>query len=280
LSSRKQLVVNADDFGFTPDVNQGIVEAHRGGILTATTLMANGAAFDGAVRLARETPTLDVGCHLVLVGGQSLISGKDFPPTVGRLVAAMAARQIRVYDELAAQVRRIVAAGIQPTHLDTHKHTHLAPPVLDAVARLSQEFGIRWVRRPFDFQIGAAGGTAPLATRLAGGAMKLLRGRFQRVLERHGCRSTDHFAGFQITGRWRTAELVKLLGLLPEGTTELMCHPGRCGTALRQAHTRLKESREEELEALMAAETRAALARGGIELVNYGGLRTASTAPA
>ncbi|MGA3015916.1 MAG: ChbG/HpnK family deacetylase [Bryobacteraceae bacterium] len=272
MSSRKQLVANADDFGFTPDVNQGIVEAHRGGILTATTLMANGDAFDDAVRLARETPSLDIGCHLVLVGGHSLVNGKALPPTVGRLLAAVARREIRIYDELAAQVRRIAAAGLYPTHLDTHKHTHLAPPVLDAVARLSQEFGIRWVRRPFDFPMNAAGATTPLATRLASGAMGLLRGRFQRVLEKYGCRTTDHFAGFQITGRFRTAELVRLLQLVPEGTTELMCHPGRCGAALRQARTRLKESREEELEALMAAETRAALERNGIELVNYGGL--------
>jgi predicted glycoside hydrolase/deacetylase ChbG (UPF0249 family) len=272
LSARKQLVVNADDFGFTPDVNQGIVEAHRGGILTATTLMANGDAFDDAVRLARETPALDIGCHLVLVGGRSVVTGRPFPSTVGRLLAAIASRQIRVYDELVAQLQGIASVGIHATHLDTHKHTHLAPPVLDAVARLSAEFGIRWVRRPFDFPLRAAGGTGPPLTRLASGAMGLLRGRFQRVLTRHGCRTTDHFAGFQITGRLRTAELVQLLELVPEGTTELMCHPGRCGAALRQAPTRLKESREEELEALMSAEARAALERNGIELVNYAGL--------
>jgi predicted glycoside hydrolase/deacetylase ChbG (UPF0249 family) len=87
LTPRKQLVVNADDFGFTPDVNAGIVEAHRDGILTATTLMANGDAFDDAVRLARETPTLDIGCHLVLIGGRSLVSGKAFPATAPQLVA-------------------------------------------------------------------------------------------------------------------------------------------------------------------------------------------------
>ena len=85
-------MVNADDFGFTPDVNDGIVEAHRRGILTATTLMANGEAFDDAVRLARETPTLDIGCHLVLIGGRSLVTGKAFPATVPQLVAALARR--------------------------------------------------------------------------------------------------------------------------------------------------------------------------------------------
>ena len=70
----KRLVVNADDVGFTPDVNEGIVEAHRDGILTATTLMANGDAFDDAVKLARAVPSLDVGCHLVLVGGRASTS--------------------------------------------------------------------------------------------------------------------------------------------------------------------------------------------------------------
>jgi predicted glycoside hydrolase/deacetylase ChbG (UPF0249 family) len=271
LTPRRQLIINADDFGFTPDVNQGIVEAHRRGILTAATLMANGEAFDDAVKLARETPSLDIGCHLVLIGGRSLVTGKAFPLTVSELLAALARRQIRPYEELAAQVRRIGAADLKATHLDTHKHTHLAPPVLDAVARLGQEFGIRWVRRPFDFPLQAHGGV-PRWKRLTSRALGLLRRRFQRVLESHGCRSTDHFAGFQITGRWRAAELVELLGLIPAGTTELMCHPGRCGAALRQAHTRLKESREQELEALLSPEARAALSRHGIELVNYRGL--------
>ena len=254
MSFRKQLVVNADDFGFTPDVNQGIVEAHRRGILTAATLMANGAAFEDALRLARETPSLDVGCHLVLIGGRSLVTGKPLPLTVPQLLAAMARRQIRVYDELRAQVRRIVDAGIRPTHLDTHKHTHLAPPVLDAVARLGEEFDIPWVRRPFDFPLG------------------LLRGRFHRALKRHGRRATDHFVGFQLTGRLHTATLVALLDALPDGSTELMCHPGHCGEALRHARTRLKESREHELAALVAPEVRQALKRNRIELVNYGGL--------
>ena len=269
MSKSKQLVVNADDFGFTPDVNEGIVEAHQGGILTATTLMANGAAFADAIGLARTTPTLDVGCHLVLVSGNSLITGKPLPLTVAQLIGAIARREIRVYDELAAQVRRILDAGIAPTHLDTHKHTHLAPPVLDAMARVAEEFGIRWVRRPFDLPLNALKGTVPRLKRMTSGGLGFLRKRFHRVLEQHGCRTTDHFAGFQITGRFHTPELVELLGVLPEGTTELMVHPGRCREALRQARTRLKESRERELEALLAVETREAVQRNGIEMVNY-----------
>ncbi len=266
-------MVNADDFGFTPDVNEGIVEAHRRGILTSTTIMANGAAFEDAVRLAGETPGLDIGCHLVLIGGRSLVSGRPFPLSVAQLVAALVRREIRPYEELAAQVRRILDAGIRPTHLDTHKHTHLAPPVLDAVARLGEGFDIRWVRRPFDLPLNAGHGAVPRMERVASRAMGLLRRRFEKALETRGCRTTDHFAGFQITGRFRTAELVALLGVLPGGITELMCHPGRCREPLRQARTRLKESREHELEALVSAEVREAVERHSIELVNYGSLR-------
>jgi len=262
-------VVNADDFGFTPDVNEGIVEAHRRGILTATTLMANGDAFDDAVRLSNETPSLDIGCHLVLIGSASLVNGRPYPSTVAKLVAALARHEIRRYEEFKAQVGRILDAGIRPTHLDTHKHTHLAPPVLEAVARIAEEFRVSWVRRPFDFPLNVMRGIVPPLKRATSSALGLLRRRFHRVLARHGCRTTDHFAGFQITGRFRTAELVDLLAILPEGSTELMVHPGRCGAALRSAPTRLKESREDELEALVSPEVREALERNAIRLVSY-----------
>jgi predicted glycoside hydrolase/deacetylase ChbG (UPF0249 family) len=256
----KRLIVNADDFGFTRDVNAGIVEAHRNGILTATTLMANGAAFEDAVRLASENPTLDIGCHLVLVQGESALTpGSPLPATVADLVRALAFGRLRVYEELSAQVRRILASGLAPTHLDTHKHTHLLPPVLDAVARISEEFRIPWVRRPFDFG----------STSAVGRSLRIMGGYFRGVLERHGCRTTDHFAGFQMTGKFGVPELAALIRRLPAGTTEFMCHPGHCGVELRAARTRLKESREMELRALTDAETRRVLEQAGVVLVNY-----------
>lgn len=260
-SGVRKLVVNADDFGFTRDVNQGIVDAHRNGILTATTLMATGAAFDDAVRLARETPALDIGCHLVLVGEP------PFPPTVSQLILAVGLKRIRIYDELAAQVRRIFDSDLHPTHLDTHKHTHLLPPVLDAVARISEEFKIRWVRRPFDYPLTPEGVSA--AKRATSKAMAAMRGYSERVLARHGCRSTDHFAGFQITGDYDAQGLAKLLRALPEGSTEFMCHPGLLRDELRSARTRLKESRERELRALTSPDVRACLEESGIQLARY-----------
>jgi predicted glycoside hydrolase/deacetylase ChbG (UPF0249 family) len=246
-------------------VNEGIVEAHRNGILTATTLMANGGAFDHAVTLARANPRLDIGCHLVIVQGASVLEpDRPLPATVGDLIRQMALGRLRVYDELAAQVRKIVAAGLEPSHLDTHKHTHLLPPVLRAVARVAHEFGIPWVRRPFDFFVEPS---ADWKTRALAMGMRVRWRGFGEALQ--GLRTTDHFAGFQVTGRLDTARLTATLEKLPAGLTELMCHPGHLGPELQAAATRLKESREIELTALTSAEARRAVQRQRIELVNY-----------
>jgi len=235
--------VNADDFGFTRDVNQGIVEAHRDGILTSTTLMATGPAFDDAVRLAKEDPALDIGCHLVLVGEP------PFPATVAKLLQALALGRIRIYDEFAAQVRRILDAGLKPTHLDTHKHTHLLPPVLDAVARISEEFDIPWVRHTL-----------------------LLRRHFERVLRKHHCRSTDHFAGFRITGNFDAAKLAALIRALPEGSTEIMLHPGICDDDLARTGSRLQGQRQLELDGLLNPDVKRTVEKEGIQLISYCGL--------
>jgi predicted glycoside hydrolase/deacetylase ChbG (UPF0249 family) len=266
----KKLVVNADDFGFTRDVNLGIVKAHTDGILTATTLMANGDAFDDAVTLARRHPTLDIGCHLVLIGGRSLLNpDRRLPATIPEMMKSVLLRKLNPYDELRAQIERILGAGIKPTHLDTHKHTHLLPRVLDALARLSEEFSISWVRRPFDFPLNAPQRGIPALKKMTSRSLQAVRGHFHRVLERHGCRTTDYFAGFQMTGRFQTKELELLFRALPEGSTEFMCHPGFCTAELRAAQTRLKESRERELNALIDPSIRRLLIETGVAVVNY-----------
>ena len=266
------MIVNADDFGFTRDVNEGIVEAHRAGIVTATTMMANGAAFVHAAILAHETPSLDVGCHLVLVQGRSVLDpSREFPATIKDLVKALLRKEISVYEELRAQVRKTIEAGVRPSHLDTHKHTHLFPPVLNAVARIAREFRIPWVRRPFDFGVdnraGILQGALALGLRAAAPVMR-------RALA--GVRTTDHFAGFQITGSLDTSRLLDTLEHLPDGVTELMCHPGKLGEELQAAPTRLKQSREVELTALTSPEVRQFLEERGIELVSYRGLSCVS----
>lgn len=266
----KYLAVNADDFGFTRDVNAGIVEAHLRGILTSTTLMANGGEFDDAVRLALRHRTLDIGVHFVLAGGHSVIDvSRALPRTVSELIQAIALRRIRVYDELRAQIVKIVEAGLRPTHVDTHKHTHLLPPVLDAVARLAEEFGVRWVRRPFDLPLTGSPDDVPWKTRAVSHAFGFVRGQFHRTLARRHCSTTDWFAGFQITGRFGPHSVVHLLDHLPTGTTEFMVHPGFCTAELLAVRTRLKESRQRELSALLDPAVLEAVRRNGIQLTPY-----------
>ena len=269
----KKLVVNADDFGFTHDVNQGIVECHTNGILTAATLMANGIAFADAVRLSREHPDLDLGVHLVLIGGRSLLKGNaQYPNSVREFLAAVGLRRLRVEDEFRAQIERVLAAGLQPTHIDTHKHTHLLPSVLEIVAKLAEEYRIRWVRRPFDFPMSGGREPVPVWKRALSRSLSPVRLHVHRVLECHGCHTTDYFAGFQLTGYLSVPALIGLLRSLPEGTTEFMCHPGRCTEELMSANTRLKGSRQAELEAITSPEVRAVVEEEGIELTGYHGL--------
>jgi predicted glycoside hydrolase/deacetylase ChbG (UPF0249 family) len=258
-----RLAVNADDFGFTSDVNDGIVEAHRHGILTSTTLMANGDAFEHAVGLALGTPTLDVGCHLTLIGGRALTGG-TLPNSFVALFQALAANKLPVYEEFAAQVAKIRAAGIHPTHLDTHKHTHLLPTVLRAVARVARDFGIKWVRRPFDSDtFGRPGPTRMLAAL----AMRSQWARFEKTLA--GCRITDRFVGFSLTGDMRLEDVERLLRFIPDGFTEFMCHPGFCREELLASPTRLKESRQRELEALVSPQARRIVEERQIILTDF-----------
>ena len=148
-------------------------------------------------------------------------------------------------------MRRILDAGIQPTHLDTHKHTHLLPQVLRAVARISAEFRIPWVRR------------------LIPAPVPFLQSIGQAALVRRGCRTTDYFEGFEVTGRYNTPDLAALIRRLPDGLTEFMCHPGFCGEELRAARTRLKASRQIELDALTSDAVRKAIEESSVTLACY-----------
>ena len=254
----KQLIVNADDFGFTRDVNAGIVQAHREGILTSTTLMANGDAFEDAVRLARETPSLDIGCHLVLIQGHALTTGQRFPESPVQVVRSLFRGGFDVFAELRAQIQKIVDAGIRPTHLDSHKHTHIMPSVFRAAVRLAQEFQIPYVRLPLDR-------TAPYLTYLC----STLDPFYRRYATRRQVSMTDHFLGYRLTGRLTEETFAAALASIEDGITEFMCHPGHLGDELQSAATRLKESRVRELEALLSPRVRRVMDEAGVRLATF-----------
>jgi hopanoid biosynthesis associated protein HpnK len=284
----RRLIVNGDDFGYTPGVNAGIIRAYRMGILTSTTLMANGDAFDDAVRIARENPGLGVGCHLALIGGKAVAETAKIPTlarpdgclpaSLGELVMGLSLGRVRQRDletELSAQVRRIRDAGIRPTHVDTHKHTHLHPRVMRAVAKVASAFGIGAVRKPYEnmrtlFDTGSGGkGNGALGRSLTASAAKLGRRRFTGLARSAGLRTPDHFCGIGWTGALESGRLVRLIGHLQEGTTELMCHPGLHDDDLDRKPTRLKAERQAELEALTAPEVAREIAQRGVRLISF-----------
>jgi hopanoid biosynthesis associated protein HpnK len=285
----KRLIVNADDFGFTPGVNAGVVHAWREGIVTGTTLMASGDAFHDAVELARVNPELPVGCHLVLVGGQAVAKPKDVPSladsdgrlprTILGLMARLATGKISIHEienEFRAQIERLRHEGIQPTHLDTHKHTHVYPRVMEALVQVAGEFGITRVRKPFEdlrrllgFSPGLENGRAPLKQRAAALAVQPASPRFQALVKSGGIRTPDHLYGMAMTGRLAAEAILRVLGGLPEGSSELICHPGAYDADLERAPTRLKKQRQAELEALTDPAVRRAAEMNGIQLISY-----------
>lgn len=254
----KRLIINADDFGFTRDVNAGIVHAHLSGVLTSTTLMANGDAFEDAVRLARETPTLDIGAHLVLVQGHSLLNGSALPEGPRELLPVLARGGLNIYAELKAQIEKILAAGIRISHLDSHKHTHLVPSVFRTVVKLADEFGIRWVRLPLDSTVRLGKLSSTLGSRY-----------YRRCAHGKNVSFTDHFLGFHLTGSLTETTFAEALQHLQDGTTEFMCHPGYLGDELKQARTRLKDSRLRELEALTSPRIRQLITEKDIALAPF-----------
>jgi predicted glycoside hydrolase/deacetylase ChbG (UPF0249 family) len=198
-----------------------------------------------------------------LVQGNSVGTGRPLPETVPQLLIALSRKQIDVYAELRAQIEKIQAAGLRPTHLDSHKHTHIWPSVFRIVVRLAHEFGIPHLRLPFDDSVG------PNRR-----ALRLIPDRYRRVARDQGISMTEHFLGFRLTGSLTEEALATAIRSLPEGTTEFMCHPGYAGTELQNARTRLKESRVRELEALTSPRIRELIHWENISLVNFTAVAT------
>ena len=287
----RKLIVNADDFGLTGGVNRGIVECHNAGVVTSTTLMANGAAFDDAVRAARSAPNLSVGCHVVLVDGTPVSP----PDAVDTLVAirsakpgdfysslsAFAARamlggfdQDQLVSEITAQIRKLQSAGVKVTHLDSHKHAHMFPEILAALIRAARICGVRAVRNPIVL-------VKALPAKLFKGKRDLWKrysqvrvlhtfsGQFQQKTKRAGLISPDGVIGVIETGTVDAALLRQTIVSLPEGTWELVCHPGFSDADLDAVHTRLRVSREEERAILVSPEFRQFLEEQKIQVISY-----------
>ncbi len=286
----RRLIINADDFGLTSGVNRAIVEAHQRGIVTSATLMAGGRAFKEAADLARTAPQLCLGCHIVLVDGQpllppeqlpTLIAGGDqqarFRSGVGELAAAALRGRIdgeQVEAEATAQIRKLQATGLALSHFDTHKHSHMFPAILRPLLRAARACGVRALRNPFAPVKPLAFAHLLRRPRLwkrysEVTALRRLLDTFRQAVQQEQMITTDGTFGIVATGALDGRLFEAIVGSIPEGTWEFVCHPGYNDADLGAVRTRLRESRVEELRVLTSPEAKEALQRHGVELISY-----------
>jgi predicted glycoside hydrolase/deacetylase ChbG (UPF0249 family) len=286
----KQLIVNADDFGVTESVNRGILDAHRDGIVTSTTLLANGIAFESAAAASKRFYRLGIGVHLNLSEGVPVADASQIRTVVdgggrlymapARLWAGIATGRVSLSDiefEMRAQIKKVIGAGVRPTHFDGHKHIHVLPAVSEIVIRLAREFGVPAVRCPMEqnadaswpVRIWGLSGISRIKQYLVSGAVSAMARNFRRKLEQTGLLSPASFYGISDTGFLDASAIRRILENLPPGTSELMCHPGYRDIDLERTGTRLLNQREIEIQGLTAVSVKNLVASEGIGLVNF-----------
>jgi len=260
------LIVNADDFGLTGGVNRAIIELNAAGVLTSATLMARAAASSEAIELALTTPSLGVGCHIVLVDGEPVLPPGKIPSLMERRSASFPAslttflsrlftgridaREIEA--EAAAQIAVLKKRGLDLTHVDAHKHTHMFPAVLRPVLRAARAAGIKAVRNPFEpaWAVRATAGAA-WARCFEVNLLRKLESRCRQIIAEEGFTTTDGTIAVVGTGVLNAAAVRSLLTAMPEGKWELVTHPGYNDADLARVRTRLRASRDVEREALI-----------------------------
>lgn len=280
-ASRRQLIVNGDDFGFSSGVNQAIIAAHEQGILTSTSLMVTGDAFAEAVALAKAHPKLAVGLHLVLACGRSVLLPTQIPHLVdaqgnfsnqpekaGLYYQFSGAAQRELPLEIRAQLEKFYQTGLPLSHVDGHVHVHIQPVVLRHLVRLAKTFDIRFIRLPFEEPaIALRADRSEWVTKLLLSVVYAgLRRYGERLLRSHGIHYVDRVYGMLHSGRMTEDYLLKLIPQIQANLVEIYSHPATRlagepdnGIGLGQA----------ERDALISDRVCAAIQQQGFELTNY-----------
>ncbi|WP_433972130.1 ChbG/HpnK family deacetylase [Tunturiibacter lichenicola] len=284
-----RLIINADDFGLTHGVNRAIVELHEAKALTSTTLMATGAAFDDAVSIALAHPTLGVGCHVILTDGipasppqdiPTLLGpdGRTFRPSLLDFIQALLRGKISRDDierEALAQIHKLQNAGINVTHLDTHKHTHMFPAVTRPLLDVAERCSVGAIRQPFERPWSLGLGHGGIVRRLQIHAVGRLQRGFENLSQIRNAHvlTTDGTIGISTTGNLYGKTLREILHALPaDGSFELCCHPGYNDRDLDEVTTRLRTHRDVERTALLVEIPARALQPNAPQLIHYGEL--------
>ena len=269
--SQRRLIVNADDFGRSPSINEAVIRAHKEGILTTASLMVNEPSCDAAVALARSNPRLGVGLHLSLLCGRSALPTTEIPGLVnarqeftnnptgaGMKYFFKGSLRDQLRREIRAQLERFRATGLTLDHVNGHLHMHLHPTVFQLLLGFVEEFRItriRLTRDPFRLNAQIAGGQWVYRC-LHAGIYKILSARAARRLRDRGIRHTAFVFGLLQNARVDEDYVIKLLPRLPAADSELYSHPS------------LDEFKHE-FAALVSPRVRSQIDALGIQLLRY-----------
>ncbi len=278
-SQARSIIVTADDFGLSREVNAGVVRAHRDGILTATSLMVAAAGRDEAAALARENPRLDVGLHLVVCRGQSVLpaarlagivdaSGNFIESPVGAGMRYFFNREIRtrLREEIRAQMELHLKLVGRLDHIDGHLNFHVHPVVADILLELCVEYHVPCIRLPREPVFTTIALARDNAARkiVEAGIFRALSRRARRMFEARGMRSTQWLFGLHQSGNLTQEYVIGVLARLPPGLTELYFHPAADLGGMRAT---LEAQREVSI--LTSPQVRAVLEERGVRLTNF-----------
>lgn len=277
----KRLIVNADDFGIHPAVNEAVSKAYRDGILTSTSLMAGGDYFDEAVSAAKSLAGIGIGVHLTIVGSVKTVLPPSEVPSLTWENGLLCKNYIdlikrdlkglinaeEVYSEWDAQIRKVLDTGLPVTHIDGHQHMHMWNHFFPITLALAKKYHIGCMRVPdenlfFGFSVKNAFRFA------AKGGLSVMARMHRKELFRQGIFCNDHFWGMLYGGNLNKKRLQKIIQHLGDGVNEIMCHPSADQEAMEKKFHWGYQG-EKELQGLLSAEIKKDLIRKGIELISY-----------
>lgn len=282
---KKQLIINADDFGIHPAVNEAVRKAATEGILTSTSLMAGGDAFDEAVEMARSMPSLGIGIHLTLVGGIKPVLPPSEVPSLtwdngvfchdyGKLIVRDLEGKIslsEVYAEWDAQIQKIMNTGLPVTHVDGHQHMHMWPHFYPIARDLAKKYHISCMRVPDeDVLFGMKDGH--IIRWAAKNGLSLLSRMHRSDLKKNHVRTNDHFFGMLYGGHLSPERFAKFILQTRPGITEIMCHPSVDTRAMEDTF-HWGYHGEDELAGLLADINRELIEKKQISLISYRDVR-------
>ncbi|HKN01031.1 MAG TPA: hopanoid biosynthesis-associated protein HpnK [Candidatus Binataceae bacterium] len=275
----KTLIINADDFGLSREINAAIVRTHREGMLTSASLMVAEPHRDEAARLARENPALDVGLHAVVCKGRSVLPAADLAPAVdasGRfpenpVLAGMRwyfdkPARARLAAELRAQVEKHLELVGYLNHIDGHLNFHVHPVIADILVTLAVEYKVPCLRLPRERVFTTLRLRRDHAARKVVEAVifRTLSRRTRRVMREHGLKSTDWLFGLHQSGHLDEEYVLAIIDRLRDGVTELYFHP-----AMDIGGTPPPATAQIEVEILTSSRVRDALAARGVRLTTF-----------